>query len=107
MASDSQKGTTMLERRGQKLGSGKDAETIGVEALSFLASNPEVLQRFLDVTGMEAGQLREAAARPSFFVGLLDFILAHEPTVMDFAAAAALDPVEIGMARDRLAAPRA
>ncbi|WP_155897512.1 DUF3572 domain-containing protein [Aureimonas ureilytica] len=96
----------MLERRGQKFGSGKDAETIGVEALSFMASNPEVLRRFLDVTGMEARQLREAASKPSFFVGLLDFILAHEPTVLDFAAAAELDPAEIGMARERLAAPR-
>lgn len=89
----------MLERRGQRFGSGKDAETIGVEALGFLASEPELLQRFLDVTGMEAGQLREAAAKPSFFVGLLDFILAHEPTVLDFAAASGLDPMEIGMAR--------
>ena len=93
----------MIREGRRPVGSGKDAETIGVEALSFMASNPEVLQRFLDVTGMEAGQLRSAAARPSFFVGLLDFILAHEPTVLDFAGAAGLDPAEIGMARERLA----
>ena len=97
----------MIREGKRGVGSGKDAETIGVEALSFLASNPEVLQRFLDVTGMEAGQLREAASKPSFFVGLLDFILAHEPTVLDFAAAAALDPTEIGMAREKLAVARA
>ncbi|WP_427023060.1 DUF3572 domain-containing protein [Aureimonas ureilytica] len=96
----------MLERRGRKFGSGKDADLIGVDALSFLASNPELLKRFLDVTGMEADQLRQAAAKEHFFVAILDFILAHEPTVLDFAAAAGLDPAEIGMARERLAAPR-
>ena len=94
----------MIREGKRAVGSGKDAETIGVEALSFMASNPEVLRRFLDVTGMEPGQLREAASKPSFFVGLLDFILAHEPTVLDFAAAAELDPTEIGMAREKLAA---
>ena len=93
----------MIREGKRPVGSGKDAETIGVEALSFMASNPEVLQRFLDVTGMDAGQLRSAAAKPSFFVALLDFILAHEPTVLDFAGAAGLDPAEIGMARERLA----
>lgn len=93
----------MIREGRRPVGPGKDAETIGVEALSFMASNPEVLQRFLDVTGMEVGQLRSAASRPNFFVGLLDFILAHEPTVLDFAGAAGLDPAEIGMARERLA----
>ena len=97
----------MIREGKRSVGSGKDGEAIGVEALSFMASNPEVLQRFLDVTGMEAGQLREAAARPSFFVGLLDFILAHEPTVLDFAKEAGLDPAEIGVARERLATTRA
>ena len=92
----------MLERRGQKFGSGKDADTIGIEALAFLASRPEVLQRFLDVTGMEAGDLRSAASHRQFFVGLLDFILAHEPTVLDFASAEGLDHGEIGAARNCL-----
>ena len=96
----------MIREGKRAVGSGKDAETIGVEALGFMASNPEVLRRFLDVSGMEAGQLREAVSKPSFFVGLLDFVLAHEPTVLDFATAAELDPAEIGIARERLAAPR-
>lgn len=82
----------MWERRSQKIGLGMDAETIGVDALRFLMSEPKVHQRFLDVTGMEAGQLREVATKPSFFVGMLDFILVHEPTVLDFAAATKLDP---------------
>lgn len=93
---------TMLEKRGAK-GSGKDAETIGVDALTFLAGDPELLNRFLDVSGLTVEQLRSEATSPAFFVGLLDFILAHEPSVMAFAAAAGLDPQEVGQAREKLA----
>ncbi|WP_274534692.1 DUF3572 family protein [Aureimonas sp. AU20] len=42
------------------------------------------------------------ASNPAFFVGLLDFILAHEPTLMAFAGTAGLDPAEVGLARQRL-----
>ncbi len=41
----------MIREGKRPVGSGKDAETIGVEALRFMASNPEALQRFLDVNG--------------------------------------------------------
>ena len=47
--------------------------------------------------------MRAAATKPAFFVGLLDFILAHEPTVMAFAAEAGLDPSEVEKAREALA----
>ncbi|WP_082640072.1 DUF3572 family protein [Aureimonas sp. AU40] len=45
---------------------------------------------------------RLEASNPAFFVGLLDFILAHEPTLMAFAGTAGLDPAEVGLARQRL-----
>lgn len=48
----------MLEMRDRKTRSGKDAETIGIEALSFLASDQDLMQRFLDVTGIEADEVR-------------------------------------------------
>ena len=82
---------------------GIDPQAVGIEALNFLAEDPKLFQRFLDVSGLEVGQLRAEAAKPAFFVGLLDFILAHEPTTMDFAGRAGLDPAAVQIARDALA----
>lgn len=96
----------MIREGKRPVGSGKDAETIGIEALSFLAGNAELLTRFLDLTGLSIDQLRAAAGKPAFFVGLLDFLMNHEPSLMEFASAAGLDPLEIGLARERLARGR-
>jgi hypothetical protein len=92
----------MIREEKRAIGSGKDAETIGIDALTFLAGDNELLNRFLDMSGLSIEQLRLEARSPAFFVGLLDFILAYEPTLMAFAGAAGLDPAEIGLARERL-----
>ncbi len=60
------------------------------------------MQRFPGPHRHRDGPVRELAARPSFFVGVLDFILAHEPTLEAFAQAAGVEAWEIGVARDRL-----
>jgi hypothetical protein len=78
------------------------AESIGVTALSFIAADPELLSRFLAITGIEPAQIRQAATEPGFLVGVLDFILAHEPTLMAFAASSDLDPASIAKARHAL-----
>ena len=86
--------------------SGKDAETIGIDALGFLASHDELMRRFLDLTGLEVNQLRTEAAKPAFFVGLLDFLLANEDDLMDFAGSVGLDPSEVERARDAIGTRR-
>lgn len=52
---------------------------------------------------MTVEQLRAVASQPAFFVGVLDFILVHEPAVMAFAKHADLSPAAIGQARETLA----
>ncbi len=78
------------------------AEAIGIQALAFVASDPDLLPRFLSVTGIDAGRIRQAAREPGFLAGVLDFMLAHEPTVMAFAAASGLDPSSLAAARRAL-----
>lgn len=79
-----------------------DAETIAVRALAFVAGDPELLPRFLSLTGIEAAQIRAVANQPGFLAGVLDFILAHEPTLMRFSTEAGIQPGTIGAARRRL-----
>ena len=47
----------------------------------------------------------EAAARPGFFVAILDHIAGHEPDLLAFAAEAGLKPESVMTARRALAGP--
>jgi hypothetical protein len=78
------------------------AETIAIQALGFVASDPELLPRFLAITGIEAAEIRRAAREPGFLAGVLQFILAHEPTLMSFAETAGIAPSAVAAARRAL-----
>ncbi|WP_062233666.1 DUF3572 domain-containing protein [Aureimonas sp. N4] len=80
-----------------------DPDAIGIEALKFIASHQDLIDRFVEVTGVDVSQLRQAAAQPGFFVGVLDFILANEADVLDLASQLAMRPEGIGKARNLLA----
>ncbi len=77
---------------------GQEAQAIAVSALSFIAGDPVLLPRFLALTGIEACAIREAAREPGFLAGVLQFILGHEATLMDFARAAGIEPASVGAA---------
>ena len=76
----------------------EEAETIAVKALGFVASDPELLPRFLAITGIEAHSIRKAAGEPGFLAGVLQFIPAHEPTLMRFAEETGTPPAAVGKA---------
>lgn len=76
----------------------EQAEALAVEALAFVANDAELLPRFLAVTGIEASSVRRAAAEPGFLAGVLQFILAHEPTLMRFCEQTGTPPASIGKA---------
>ena len=76
----------------------EEAEAVAVRALGFIASDPELLPRFLAITGIEANSVRRAAREPGFMAGVLQFILAHEPTLMRFAEETGTPPASVGKA---------
>lgn len=82
----------------------KDAEALAINALSFLANDDALLNRFLALSGIEAPQLRRAAQEPGFLAGVLAFIAAHEPTLLAFAAEAGVNPSSVTRALARLPA---
>ena len=63
------------------------AEALAIEGLGFIAADPELLPRFLTMTGIGADSIRRAAREPGFLAGVLQFILAHEPTLARFCEA--------------------
>ena len=81
------------------------AETVAVQALSFIAGEPERLGLFLAESGIGPETLRTAAADPHFLGSVLDFILRDDATVKAFAAASQLHPTNIAAARRALSDP--
>ena len=75
-----------------------DAEDTAIAVLVWLAGEPELMGRFLALTGLEASNLREAAREPGFLVGVLGFLMNHEPTLMEFCAASSTRPEEVSRA---------
>ena len=82
-----------------------DAEAIAVEALQFLAADPEALERFLSASGLDPTGLREAAASPHFLAAVLDHVCAHEPLLLAVAAARERKPESVDAARRLLSGP--
>jgi hypothetical protein len=78
------------------------AEIVAVQALSFVAGDPERLGLFLAESGIGPETLRSAAADPHFLASVLDFVLRDDATVKAFASASQLDPATIAAAREAL-----
>jgi len=79
------------------------AEIVAIQALSFIAGDPERLGMFLAETGIGPETLRNAASDANFLLNVLDFILRDDGIVKAFANASQLYPTNIAAARQVLA----
>lgn len=79
------------------------AERLAIQALGFLAAEPERLDPFLAQAGLAPDTLRRAAAAPGFLAAVLDFLTADEPALLAFCAEAGLAPEMVAAARETLA----
>ena len=82
------------------------AEIVAVQALSFIAGDPERLGAFLAETGIGPQSLRAAASDPQFLVSVLDFVLRDDATIKAFASQSELHPTNIAAAREVLSDPK-
>jgi hypothetical protein len=78
------------------------AEILAIQALSFIAEEPERLAGFLSLTGLTAERIRESAGEPDFLAGVLEHMLADESLLIAFAERDTIDPADIGRARHLL-----
>ena len=74
------------------------AEIVAIQALNFIAGEPERLGRFLAETGLGPQSLRAAAQDPAFLTGVLEFVLRDEALIVAFAEASELDPETVSAA---------
>ena len=66
------------------------AETIGLQALAWLAGNDEIFPVFLGSSGASAADLKDRAADPAFLAAVLDFICMDDTWVTGFCDNAGL-----------------
>ena len=82
------------------------AEIVAVQALSFIAGDPERLEAFLAESGIGPETLRSAAAVPHFLASVLDFVMRDDATVKAFSEASQLHPTNIAAAHQALNDPQ-
>ena len=81
---------------------GEAAELLAIQALGFIAEDPQRLTRFLGLSGIAAAEIRAAAQQPGFLAGVLEHMLADESLLVAFAASAGIDPADVARAASAL-----
>jgi hypothetical protein len=91
-----------IGRKSDRKGTRDTAADLAITALTFIASEPERLGRFLALTGIGPESIREAAREPNFLAGVLDHVASDESLLLAFAEQSGIDPEDVGPARDAL-----
>ena len=78
------------------------AEWVGIHALGFLASDMPRLGRFLSLTGLGPSDIAASKDDPSFLGSVLEYLLADEPLLLEFAANNSIPPDRVQVAWDIL-----
>ena len=78
------------------------AEILALQGLGWLAGDEDGLQRFLNLSGLDAASLRGCAGTSDMNVAVLDFLLAHEDLLLRFCESIAIAPQKLHLARHRL-----
>jgi hypothetical protein len=78
------------------------AERLALQGLTFLASDPQRLGRFLSLTGIGLEELRNWEANHDLQSAVLEHLLADEGMLLVFAAEAGLSPDQVAPAQQLL-----
>ncbi|CAN7150475.1 DUF3572 domain-containing protein [Rhizobium sp. LjRoot98] len=81
------------------------SEETAIAILGWLANEPELLGRFLALTGTDPSSLRHAAADTGFLTGVVDFLMGHEPTLLAFCETTGTRPEDVVRAHLMLSGP--
>jgi hypothetical protein len=79
-----------------------DAEALALQALAATLTDERRAQRFLDLTGLEAEELRARAGERRLLAATLAFLEAHEPDLVAVAQVIGISPEKLISARQEL-----
>lgn len=70
----------------------EQAETLGLQALGWLAGQDELSGAFMGASGLSADDLKTRAGDPEFLGFVLDFLLGDEDALLAFCEVADVTP---------------
>jgi hypothetical protein len=79
-----------------------DAEALALAALAATLTDERRARRFLDLTGLDADELRARAGERSLLAAALAFLEAHEPDLVEIAKSLNVKPETLVAARAEL-----
>ena len=71
----------------------QQAEDMAIKALAFIGEDDDRMYRFFSLTGFDSDDIAAAITEPAFQAGILDYLLSHEPDLIEFAKWADIDPM--------------
>ena len=80
----------------------EDDTTLALRALAHIAGDGDLGPRLLEITGLDVSALRERADEPAVLVAVLEFLCAHEPSLIEVAEALDVPPQRLADAALRL-----
>jgi hypothetical protein len=80
----------------------ESAETMGLQALSWLLGQDDLVGVFLNATGADQGQLATLARDPVFLGAVLDFLMEDDARVTSFCDGVGLPYTSVMQARQAL-----
>lgn len=83
----------------------EQAETLALQALSYIIGNTTLCVRFLDLTGLQPSDFNTRMTDSDFLGAILDFLLGHEPDLIEFCAGLSIDPQNPARASALLSGP--
>ncbi len=93
--------------QGPKVVNAPEPAVIGLLALGVVAGDDDLLERFLGLSGLDAGALRAGADDPVLLAALIDFLAANESDLVACAEAIGVTPAALVAAGPALLRPAA
>jgi Protein of unknown function (DUF3572) len=79
-----------------------DPYALALAALAAALTDERRAQRFLDLTGIDTGELRRRAGDPNLLIALIAFLEAHEPDLLSVCEALGVKADELVAARRQI-----
>jgi hypothetical protein len=78
------------------------AEAIAIDALAFIASDDDLLSRFVALTGLDPAGIRAETGRFHLLRSVMHHVVEHEDLLIAFASSAGLKPEQVAAAAQSL-----
>ncbi|MEH6545300.1 MAG: DUF3572 domain-containing protein [Sneathiella sp.] len=77
----------------------EQSEILGLQALAYIAGDEKILNWFMTETGMSPADIGNVKDPNEILAGVLDFLLAHEETLIEFCEQQSVPPTSPARAR--------